>query len=213
MLDILIPTHNRREYLQACIVSYMDQTNKNFRIVIYDDGSTDGTEEMVKEFKKVSRFPIIFMRSSVNKGVSNARNHLMNYSQSDYAMWQDSDDLADPRRVEVMLNAIGSTGKDIVFSDLIFFTEGQSIKRSGRRYTIDISKYTSRAGLVNNMAFATAIFNKYVKCFPFDTEKRKREDVKWLVDIMRDNGTFGHVPEALYFVRRHPGRLTYEDKT
>lgn len=213
MLDILIPTYNRKEYLQACLLSFVDQTDKNFRVIIYDDGSTDGTEEAIREYKKTCPFPIIFMRSSVNKGVSNARNHLLNYSQSDYAMWQDSDDLADPRRVELMIRAIGTTGKDIVFSDLTFFSEGQSIKRSGHRYTIDITKYNSRAGLVNNMAFATAIFNKYIKGFLFDTEKRKREDVKWLVDIMRDNGTFGHVPESLYFVRRHPGRLTYENKT
>ena len=51
---IIIPVHNRKEFTQACLSSLRKQSYKKFRIVLIDDGSTDGTEEMIKkEFPEV----------------------------------------------------------------------------------------------------------------------------------------------------------------
>jgi len=53
-----MPTYNRREYLKETLDSILAQTYKNYEIVIVDDGSTDGTEEMIKKLG----FPIIYYR-------------------------------------------------------------------------------------------------------------------------------------------------------
>ena len=51
---IIIPVHNRKEFTRQCLQSLQKQTNKNFNVIIIDDGSTDGTEEMIKsEFSEV----------------------------------------------------------------------------------------------------------------------------------------------------------------
>ena len=54
MIYIIIPVHNRKEYTKNCLLSLRKQTEKNFKTVIIDDGSTDGTAEMLaKEFPEV----------------------------------------------------------------------------------------------------------------------------------------------------------------
>ena len=52
-ISIVIPVHNRRELTRNCLLSLQKQTYKNFSVIIVDDGSTDGTSEMIqKEFRK-----------------------------------------------------------------------------------------------------------------------------------------------------------------
>ena len=54
MLFILIPVHNRKKFTHQCLLSLYKQTNKNFIVIVIDDGSTDGTEKMLtSEFPNV----------------------------------------------------------------------------------------------------------------------------------------------------------------
>ena len=50
-VDILIPTYNREQYIKPCIDSILNQTYKDINIIIYDDGSTDNTEAIIKEYQ------------------------------------------------------------------------------------------------------------------------------------------------------------------
>lgn len=47
-VSVLIPTHNRRNYVTQCVDSVRKQTHKDLEILVYDDGSTDGTEDVVR---------------------------------------------------------------------------------------------------------------------------------------------------------------------
>lgn len=210
-VDILIPTYNREQYIKPCIDSILNQTYKDINIIIYDDGSTDNTEAIIKEYQATHK-NIKYIKSKENRGVGFARNILLESSTADYLMWQDSDDISSPDRIEKCLRYITQTDVDILFSDLVFFTDGASHKRSKTISKVDIYKYTKREGLVNNMNFATAFFNSRLKSHKFDESLLRKEDVKWISNLIQNKVRFGYIEAPLYYCRRHPGRLTYTNK-
>jgi len=208
-VDVLIPTYNREKYLVSCIDSIIRQTFKDINIIIYDDGSTDNTEAIVKGLQKAHK-NIQYIKSKENRGVGFARNILLESSTADYLMWQDSDDISHEKRVEESLEYMEWIGADILFTGLIFFQDGKSFKRSKTISKVDINKYTSREGLVNNMNFATAFFRKELKGFRFDEKLERKEDVVWVTKLIERRVRFGYIEAPLYYCRRHSGRLTYK---
>lgn len=207
-VDILIPTYNREKYIEQCIDSILNQTYKDINIIIYDDGSTDKTKQIIEYYKKFHK-NIQYIRGTENRGVGFARNILLENSTADYIAWQDSDDISNPDRIEKSLRYIIQTDVDILFTDLVFFAENASHKRSKTISKVNIYKYTSREGLVNNMNFATAFFNSRIKKHRFDETLLRKEDVKWISNLIQNKVRFGYIEAPLYYCRRHSGRLTY----
>lgn len=210
-VDVLIPAYNREKYIKQCIDSILGQTFKDINIIIYDDGSTDNTKRIIEDYQKFND-NIQYIRGVENRGVGFARNILLETSQADYIAWQDSDDISSPQRIEKSLRYIMQTDVDILFTDMIFFRDGASFRRSKTISKVNIYKYTSREGLVNNMNFATAFFNKRIKSVKFDESLLRKEDVKWITSLIKNKIRFGYLECPLYYCRRHSGRLTYKSE-
>lgn len=91
MISIIIPNYNNRRYLGRCIGSVKRQTNRNWECIIIDDGSTDGSEEEIRNLiAGDSRFT--FLCATKNKGLSSARNAGMITAKGEYLSFLDSDD-------------------------------------------------------------------------------------------------------------------------
>lgn len=89
-LTIITPTYNRKKQLNNLYASLKKQNNKNFQWLIIDDGSTDGTEQIVKKFKNDS-FPVEYYKKN-NGGKHTALNESHKYIKGDYIIIVDSDD-------------------------------------------------------------------------------------------------------------------------
>lgn len=101
LVSIIIPTWNRAFCLPNAIESAIAQTHPNWEAIIIDDGSTDGTADLVAErFGSEKRVRLI---SQKNAGVAAARNHGISEAQGDYIAFLDSDDLWEPWKLEVQL--------------------------------------------------------------------------------------------------------------
>ncbi|MFH2138510.1 MAG: glycosyltransferase [Candidatus Omnitrophota bacterium] len=87
LVSVIIPTFNRRKYLQNAVKSVLDQTYANIEIIIVDDGSTDGTDKMVAQFSENIKY--IWQP---NKGVAFARNEGIKKSTGEFVAFLDSDD-------------------------------------------------------------------------------------------------------------------------
>jgi glycosyltransferase involved in cell wall biosynthesis len=96
-VSVIIPTHNRREWLRDAIASVFAQTYHNFELVVVDDGSTDDTPEVVREF------PGVRYLHQENRGVSAARNHGVALSRGRLLAFLDSDDVWQPRKLETQV--------------------------------------------------------------------------------------------------------------
>lgn len=96
-ISVIIPTYNRESFLKDAIQSVLDQTFKNFELLIIDDGSTDATEEMIRKNFHDNRIRYIYKR---NEGVASARNLGIKEAQSDWLAFLDSDDRWYPEKLE-----------------------------------------------------------------------------------------------------------------
>ncbi len=111
-IDVLIPAYNTEKYIHKCLDSLLNQTYKNLRIVIVDDGSTDDTLNIIKEYQ--SRHPNIECYEKENdKNISQTRNFLLSKIKSPYFSFFDSDDYAHPTYFEHLYNLLVSYGADI----------------------------------------------------------------------------------------------------
>ena len=213
-VDVLIPTYDRGSMLLEAVQSILKQTMQDFRIVIWDDGSTDGSTDdgALPSDPRI----IILNRGGENKGIAHARNQLLGVIEAPFACWQDSDDIATPDRLAKMVAHIEKTGSDVAMSYLNFFNGALNRKR-WYIYRVDTIKYAipdekgqpPGYGMLNNMTFATCIFKASLKEFPFDRTRVVAEDMDWFQSLLRAGKTFSTLPEVLYFVRRHPGRITF----
>lgn len=89
-VSVIVPVYNASDYLRRCINSILEQTFKNFELILIDDGSMDDSGEICDEFATIDhRIRVIHQR---NLGVSAARNQGLNYAQGTYIMFCDADD-------------------------------------------------------------------------------------------------------------------------
>lgn len=94
-VSVIIPTHNRRELVREAIASVGAQTHQDFELIVVDDGSDDGTREMVREF------PAVRYTFQKNRGVSAARNRGAALSRGRLLAFLDSDDFWQPQKLEI----------------------------------------------------------------------------------------------------------------
>lgn len=97
LVSILICAFNAEKTIAETLESVMAQTWPNTEIIVADDGSTDRTAEIVRQFKAVT------LVSLEHEGFSAAQNHAFNHSQGDYIQYLDADDLLAPDKIERQL--------------------------------------------------------------------------------------------------------------
>nr|WP_239650484.1 glycosyltransferase [Anaerovibrio lipolyticus] len=106
-----MPVYNTKPYLTRCLQSVADQTYDNLEIICIDDGSTDGSEQIVDEFaSKDARFVV---RHQKNGGESNARNAGLDLLTGDYVTFVDCDDWLEPKMYEILVEALEKNGVDM----------------------------------------------------------------------------------------------------
>ena len=88
-LTICIPIYNGEKWLDGSVGSILSQDFRNFTLLCYDDGSTDGSLDKLKSFKD-RRIKII--QGNENRGGIYARSQLINALDTEYCMWMDDDD-------------------------------------------------------------------------------------------------------------------------
>lgn len=113
VIDILLATYNGEKYIAEQIESILAQSNTQWKLLIHDDGSTDATVEIIKNYEQ--RFPdkIHFINDGVTAGGADANfSHLMNISTSPYIMFCDQDDFWEADKVTVSLEAMASLEKE-----------------------------------------------------------------------------------------------------
>jgi len=108
-VSICIPTYNRKNYLKETLESVFAQTYKDYEVVIVDDGSTDSTDQMIKQSNCSIRY---FWQE--NQGEPVARNKLIDLAEGEYITFIDSDDLLLPYAVEELMNLVEYNGSDVV---------------------------------------------------------------------------------------------------
>lgn len=115
LISIIIPVYNVEKYLADCLISVINQTYKNLEIICVNDGSTDGSTDILKKYQqKDSRIKVITQQ---NKGLAAARNTALNNISGKYFFYVDSDDYIHPQTIEILYNSIRTNPVDLVVCD------------------------------------------------------------------------------------------------
>lgn len=112
LVSILVPLYNQERYIKACIRSVCRQTYKNLEIIIVNDGSTDNSPLMVKEWATHDhRVKVIDKR---NEGLAFARRDGYLQATGEYVVFLDSDDMLTPKAIDAMLSCAIKEDVDLV---------------------------------------------------------------------------------------------------
>lgn len=115
-ISVIIPTHNRANFLLNSINSVLEQEYKNFEIIIVDDFSTDNTEQIIQ--KTYNSNQVLYYKLEKNVGPAQARRFGVNKSKGDYIAFLDSDDLWLPNKLSLQVEYIKSYNCDALASQL-----------------------------------------------------------------------------------------------
>ena len=135
-ISVVIPSYNRRDFLKRSIDSAINQTKEPLEIIVVDDGSTDGTEAMIK-----NDYDFVKFIKQKNKGVSAARNVGIKVSIGEWVCFLDSDDEWKKDKLEKQINAMKSNpGYKFFHSNEIWIKNGLRInqKKKHKKYGGDI---------------------------------------------------------------------------
>ncbi|MCH8124942.1 glycosyltransferase [candidate division KSB1 bacterium] len=103
-VSVIVPTYNREHFLQECIESVLSQTFKDFELIVVDDGSTDQTEDILKQYEGKLHY-----KKQEQKGPSSARNTGIQYSAGEWICFLDSDDLWLPGKLAAQMKFFAET--------------------------------------------------------------------------------------------------------
>jgi glycosyltransferase involved in cell wall biosynthesis len=113
LVSILIPAYNSERLIAYTLQSAIAQTWERKEIIVVNDGSTDGTADVVRRFASKG----VALVSTGNRGMSAAQNEAFRHSQGDYIQWLDSDDILAPDKLERQLAALrGGHSKRLLLS-------------------------------------------------------------------------------------------------
>lgn len=160
LVSVVIPVYNRRENIQRCLESALKQTYRNHEIIIIDDGSTDGTREILNKY--ALQVKLYFHQT--NKGVSYARNQGVRLSRGEFVAMLDSDCDADPNWLEELIKPF-YRDKDVMIvggrvTDMLTQNYWQMVNNSFNTFVSHNDGYVGRV-IGCNMAFRREFVMRY----------------------------------------------------
>ncbi len=208
-VSIVVPVYNVEQYLRTCLDSLTGQTLKDIEIICVNDGSTDDSLNILKEYAdKDSRIVII---NQENQGISGARNSAIKIAKGEYIGFVDSDDWVDLNFFKPLYDAAVQNNCDIAAGGIAWNrTEGEldfvdiSFKHS-KVYTETADKYK-----ITKVAKAAYVWNKIYKRDLFEKLKlefepgRCYEDMMFSHRILHESGRLVTVPNVFYHYRLNP---------
>ncbi len=219
MIYITIPVFNRKKYLEECLESLRKQTNQDFKVIVTDDGSTDGTSEMLaQDFPEVMVLHgdgNLWWTGAINKGVAKA---LELGKENDYILAL-NDDLIVPENYIENFYKLAAANPDTLIGSVVTYYDNpdkiasggvrinwltaksqklndeKSLSSFGKGFTIEVSSLTGRGVLIPSKVFRElGLYNDkhYQQCG--DTElPRRAYKAGYKLIVAYDVPVFSHV--------------------
>ena len=127
-ISVIIPAYNVEEYIGECLDSALNSTLKDLEIICIDDGSTDSTPEILKEYAEKDGRIIVLTKQ--NGGAASSRNLALPRARGKYIHFLDSDDKIHPRAYEYLYSEAENNNLDILYFDYTAFYHNDEIKKN-----------------------------------------------------------------------------------
>lgn len=211
-ISVLIPIYNSEKWLERCLNSIQVQTYTDLEVILYDDGSTDDSYSICKNFsKKDNRFKVV---ANEHKGIGYARQALLNSATSEAFIYIDADDWIEPNMIELLTTKLLKDNLDICCCSAII-EDGRKISPltvTHNRYRIcdntefvkEYLKLTPLHGSLCNKLICTRIINK----IKFNLSWDYAEDSSFVWEIAKKAKRVALLDVTLYHYCIHKGSLS-----
>jgi len=173
LISVIVPLYNYRKYIGYCLNSILNQTYKNFELIVVDDCSIDNSYSVAKKFKKKdSRVKVI--KTDKNSGYSKAKNDGIVISKGDYIVTIDADDMMTKNSLEIRLKAMLKHNVDFVYANAYFVKNKISLEEC---YSTNKHRINKSLDLYNIHAQSVTMKREvHVKYGLYDENLRSRSD-------------------------------------
>lgn len=180
-VSVIIPVHNGADYLSDTMHCIVEQTFKEMEIIVVDDGSTDHTAQIIKEFQEKDQRIRYFYQEKSNAGV--ARNYGLEQAKGKYLLFLDGDDLFEKNLVADLHDKITTDNAEIAVCDAdqydtendIFLPRPQYLRKKYLPQTIPFSRKEIGKAI---LYFTTSVpWNKMIKREFIEEHQLKFQDI------------------------------------
>lgn len=206
LVSIIVPVYNSEKTLARCINSILKQQYKNTEIILVNDGSTDNSLEICREYAKTDSRVIVIDKK--NTGVSDTRNTGIAYASGEYLQFVDSDDWIAEKATKAMVDRIQETNCDMVIAGFYRVINGKKAEKSN----ITTNKVMDKKEYISYMMEAPANFYYGVmwnKLYRADIVRAHRitcctdlnwcEDFLFNLDYIRYSESFASLSTPVYY--------------
>lgn len=213
-IDILLASYNGEKYLNSLFLSLISQTFTEWNLIIHDDGSTDSTVDIIKEFcRNENRITLIDDNITFGNAATNFM-HLLKYSNAEYCMFCDQDDIWFDNKIELMYSTIIKKNQNIpqvLYSNSYVWIPEEGIKGLATfTFPKDLKSFLF---LNSGMQGCVSIFNSNMRdiLVKWDGESAMHDHLLHMAGLTFGEVTYLHVPLMLY--RNHNNNVTGETAT
>ena len=216
MIDILLPTYNGSKYLDKQIKSLFSQTITDWRLLIRDDGSTDSTISLIKEYAERYHEKVVLIQDDYgNLRTSGCLNKMLPYIKGEYFMYCDQDDIWEPCKIERSMQEMNKLEEEypnkplLVCSDATLIDGNDNIigdsffESQGFRDNVD-NYYKILA--LNCVQGSTSLMNRRVLDYMKYIPNTIGHD-GWTASIVSYYGKIKYIHEPLLRYRQHDGNV------
>ena len=205
-MSILIPAYNSERWIAETIRSALAQTWQRLEVIVVDDGSSDRTAAVAREFTSEG----VRVVNQPNQGASAARNKAFSVSQGDYIQWLDADDLLAPDKIALQMRVVEEGGDDrtllsSAWAHFMYRPSGATFIPTSLWHDLDPLEWLTRK-LSQNLFMQPATWLTSRKLAeaagPWDTRISLDDDGEYFCRVIMAAERTRFVPESKVYYRR-----------
>lgn len=217
LISVIVPIYNTEKYLSKCLDSLLSQTFKDIEIICINDGSTDNSEQILKDFAQKDNRIIVLSQENLKQGA--ARNRGLDIAKGEYITFVDSDDWIEKDYIELLYNAIVENNVNIAAASIT------RDKRGKEKCHLKLCNKQTYFGASDVVEALDDHFETAGKLYRFELIKDLRfmegiyyEDAPYTIRVIHKCGSVVTVPNAHYHYVSNPKstikqqRMHREDK-
>jgi glycosyltransferase involved in cell wall biosynthesis len=214
LVTIIIPAYNREHLIGESLDSIIAQTYSNWECIIVDDGSTDGTAEVIKSYiLKDARFKYFKRPNHKPKGANACRNFGLECSKGTFINWFDSDDIMHPKKLEIQIKLLKKNDGDLCVCNAEFF-EGQvdnTIPEFKRKIKYNDAFNDYIQGHIKfftpSLLIARHLIFEY--SLSFDETLHRSQEFDFFAGVLAIHPHYCVVEKILVYIRKHFHSISY----
>ncbi len=205
-ISVIMAVHNSEKFLRSSVESILNQTLKDLELIIINDGSSDNSSKIIKEYTEKDK-RIISINNLKNLGPAGTRNQGLKIAKGKYIAILDSDDISSRERLKIQYNYLEKHPNIfLVGSSAIFIDESGKIVSKFRKYDdyeVLAWRFPKSCGIIHS-----SVMYRNEKIFFYNEKFRYAHDYELYLHLLNSGKNLTNLPQFLVKYRVHADSIS-----